>query len=142
MRPRLTSGIDALLERLDAGAFHHLRESLLRTLAQLEVGGDDVLDDIGDLGVAHRRTDQGAEPGVLVGAPADRDLIELLVVLLDAENADVADMMMAAGVDAAGDVDVQPAEIARHVEVAEAAGDLLRDRDRARIGEAAVVEAG
>ena len=71
--------------------------------------------------VGHRRTDQRAERGVLVGAAAERDLIELLAVLLDAENADVADVMMAAGIDAAGNVDVQPAEIARQIEVAEAA---------------------
>ena len=50
---------------------------------------------------------------VLVGTAADRDLIELLAVLLDAENADVADMVMAAGIDAAGNIDVQAAEIVR-----------------------------
>ena len=84
---------------------------------------------------------QGAELRLLVGAAADGDLVELLAVLLDAENADVADVMMAAGVDAAGDVDVQLAEVAREVEIAEAPRQLLRDGNRARIGEAAVVEA-
>ncbi len=91
--------------------------------------------------IGHRGADQGAELGLLVGAAADRDLVELLAVLLDAENADVADMMMAAGIDAAGDVDVQPAEIAGEFEVAEPPGQFLGDRDRARIGEAAIVEA-
>ena len=62
--------------------------------------------------VRHGRTDQRAELRILVGAAAERDLIELLAVLLDAENADMADMMMAAGIDAAGNVDVQPAEVA------------------------------
>ena len=33
----------------------------------------------------------------------------------------MADVMMAAGIDAAGDVDVQPAEIALQVEIVEAA---------------------
>ena len=108
-----------------------MREGLLRTLAQFQIGGDDVLDHVGDFGVAHRRANQRAEPGFLVGAPTDSDLIKLLVVLLDAENADVADVMMAAGVDAAGNVDVQPAEIARDVEIAEAAGNLLRHFERA-----------
>ena len=81
-------------------------------LAQFDIGRDHVLDHIRDLVVGHRRTEQRAELGVLVGAAAERDLVELLAVLLDAENADMADMMMAAGIDAAGDIDVQPAEIA------------------------------
>jgi hypothetical protein len=37
---------------------------------------------------------------------------------------------------------VHPAEIALQVEIGEAARDLLRDRDRTRIGEAAIIEAG
>ena len=51
------------------------------------------------------------------------------------------DVMMAAGVDTAGNVDVQPSEVVRQVEIAEPAADLLRHRDGARIGEAAIVEA-
>src|SRR5207244_6333843 len=92
------------------------------------------------LGVGDRRAEQIAEPRPLVGPAADGELIELLAVLLDAEDADVADMVVAARVDAARDVDVQPAELLGEAEVAEAASDLLRDRDRARVGEAAVVE--
>ena len=52
----------------------------------------------------------------------------------------MADVMMAAGIDAAGNVDVQPPEIVRQVEILEPARDLLGHRDRARIGEAAIVE--
>ena len=48
---------------------------------------------------------------VLVGLAAERDLVDLFAVLLDPENADVADVMVAAGIDAAGNIDVQPAEI-------------------------------
>ena len=91
--------------------------------------------------IGHRRPDQLAERRVLVRLAADRDLIELLAVLLDAEDADMADMVMAAGIDAAGNVDVQPAEIALQIEIVETPRDLLRDRDRARIGEAAIIEA-
>ena len=116
-------------------------EQFVRPLAQLDIGRGDILDDVGHLRVGHRRTDQRAELGILVGLAAERDLIEFLAVLLDAENADMADMVMAAGIDAAGNIDVQPAKIARQVVVAEAARDLLRDRDRARVGEAAIIEA-
>src|ERR1039458_8129393 len=141
-RPRLTSGIDTLPEWLDAGAIDRLQEGFLRVLAQFEIGGDDVLDHVGDVGVAHRRADQRAERGGLVSPAADRDLIELFIVLLDAENADVADVMMAAGVDASGNVDVQRAEIAGEVAIAEPPADLLRHRNGAGVRQAAIVEAG
>src|SRR5262245_23817280 len=141
MRPALTSGIDALLERLDADALDGIDEELVRSLAQLEIGGGYVLDHVGDLAIRHRRTQNRAELGALVGTAADRDLVIFFAVLLDAEDADVADVMVPAGIDAARDVDVQPAEIAGQIEVAEAARDLLGHRDRAGIGQAAIVQA-
>ena len=49
--------------------------------------------------------------------------------------------MVPARIDAAGDVDVQPSEIAGQIEIAKAACDLLGDRDRAGIRQAAIVEA-
>src|SRR5580704_7313339 len=115
--PCLTSRIDTLPEWLDAEPLDGVDEQLVGPLAQLHVSRDHVLDDIGNLRIGHRRADQGAELGVLVGAAADGDLIELLAVLLDAENADMADVMMAAGIDAARNVDVEPAEAARQIEI-------------------------
>ena len=67
-------------------------------------------------------------------------LVEFLAVLLHPENADVADVMVAAGVNAAGNIDVQTAERARQIVIAETPRQLLRDRDRARVGEVAIVE--
>src|SRR5262245_13795703 len=141
IRPALTSGIDTLLERFDAEALDRLDEVLVRPRAQLEIGSGDVLDHVGDLAVPHGGTENGAEPGGVVRPAADRHLVKFLAVLLDAEDPDMADMVVAAGVDAARDVDVQPPETAGEVEILEAAGDLLGDRDGARVGEAAIVEA-
>src|ERR1043166_7218769 len=141
MRPALMSCMDALLERLDADALDRVEEDFARPLAQLHVGRDDVLDHVGDLAGGHRGTEQRAQLRVLVGAAADRDLIIFLAVLLDAEDADVADVMMAAGVDAAGNVDVQPVEPAGEIEIAEPARQLLGDRDRAGVRQRAIVEA-
>src|SRR5215469_13034595 len=141
-RPALTSRIDALLEWIDADARDGIDENLVRPLAQLEIGGGDVLDHIGDLAVRHRRPKDLAELGALVGTAADRHLVVFLAVLLDAEDADVPDVMVTAGVDAAGDVDVQPSEVASQIESLEAARDLLGHRDRARVGQAAIVETG
>src|SRR3954471_1566238 len=138
--PPLTSGIDALLEGLDTEALHRVDEQLLRPLAQCKIGFDDVLDDVGDLVELDAGADQIAQRGTLVGTAADGDLVDLLTVLLDAENADMTDMVMAAGVDAAGDVDVEPADQIGELVVGEAPRQLLRDRDRARIRQRAIVE--
>src|SRR5579864_2183653 len=86
MCPPLTSGIDALPERFDAEPLHAVDEQLVGAGAQRQIRLDDILDDVGDLAIGHGRPDQRAELGVLVGAAADRDLIEFLAVLLDAEN--------------------------------------------------------
>src|SRR5262245_6772207 len=61
MWPALTSGIDALLERLDTDPFDGVDEMLIRPLAQLEISGGDVLDHVGDLAVGHGGAENGAE---------------------------------------------------------------------------------
>src|SRR5215469_2707550 len=48
-RPALTSGIDTLLERLDANPTEGVEENFVGPRAQFEVGGGDVLDHVGDL---------------------------------------------------------------------------------------------
>ena len=54
----------------------------------------------------------------------------------------MADMMMAAGIDAAGDVDLERADLMLPLEIGEPSRDRLRDRDRAGGGQRAIVEAG
>src|SRR5947199_5878269 len=58
----------------------------------------------------------------------------LLAFLVDAEDADMADMVMAAGIDAAGDVDEQLADIVLALEIGEALGDALRRSEERRVG--------
>src|SRR6202021_2954242 len=82
--PFLTSGIDPLPERFDAEPLHRVDEQLIGTGAERQISLDDILDHIGDFSIGHRGSDQGADHGMLVGAAADRDLIEFLAVLLDA----------------------------------------------------------
>src|SRR5581483_8364592 len=108
--PFLTSGIDPLPERFDAEPLHRIDKKFVRALAQRKISFDDVLDHVGDFRKRNRRTDQNAKFGILVGTAADGDLIEFLAVLLHAENADMANMMMAACVDTTGNVDMQPAD--------------------------------
>ena len=52
----------------------------------------------------------------------------------------MADMMMTAGVDAARDLELQFADIVLPFEVGKAPADRLRDRDRAGVGERAIIE--
>src|SRR5262245_14042949 len=100
-RPLLMSGIYALLEGLHAETLDGLNEGFVRLLPQFEVGGDDLLDHVSNLRIRDGRSEQRSKLRPLVGTATKGDLIEFLAVLLDAENADVADVMVAAGIDAA-----------------------------------------
>src|SRR5690349_1747453 len=79
---------------------------------------------------------------------ADLDLVPLFAVLVDAEDADVADVMLAAGVDAARDVQVDLTNVVQIVEIVEAPlyrlghGNGFRVRERAQIAARAGDEIG
>src|ERR1700733_11399074 len=135
------SGIDALLEWIDSEALDGGEETLVRSVAQFEVGGHDLFDHVGHLPIGNGGPQQCAEFRGFVGTTAKRDLIELFAVLLHPQYADIADMMMPAGIDAAGDVDVQLPEITGKVEIAKAMRQLLGDRYGAGIGKTAIIEA-
>ncbi len=81
-----------------------------------------------------------ADGGFLVRAAAEEDLVEFLALLVDAENADVADMVVAAGVDAARHVDVQRADFVLEFRIGEQRLDFVGDGDRTGVGEVAIVE--
>jgi hypothetical protein len=70
---------------------------------------------------------------------AERDLVELGVVLVDTEHADVADVVVTASVHAAGDVEVDIADVEQIVEVVETRLDCGGDRDRFGVGQIAEV---
>src|SRR3546814_1354788 len=104
----------------------------LSLAALLQVGGNDVVDGLDHLVVGEGGADDLPERSVLVGAAAEGDLVEFLALLVDAEDADVAHVMMAAGVDAAGDLDLEVADLVLAFQVAEALGDALGDGDGSR----------
>ena len=95
--------------------------------AQLAVDLDDALDGGGDLRLRHRGPDDLAQCGEAVGRAAEGDLVPLLAVLIDAEDADVPDMVVAAGIHAAGHLDLDLAQVVEIVEIVEALLDLLGD---------------
>src|SRR6185369_10466169 len=139
-RPLIRVAIDAFLERLDANALHDVDEAFGVAVAVLEVALDQRLDHVGYVGAREGGPEDLAQrSGRLIAA--DLDLVPLLAVLVDAEDADVSDMVVAAGVHAAGDVEVELADLVQVVEVVEALLDRLRHRDRLRVGERAEVAA-
>ena len=133
------------LERVDADAPDGVDETLVGG-ALRAVGVDHGLDGVGHFVGRERRADHlagtpRAAERRAVGA-AERDLVPLLAVLVDAEDADVAAVVVAAGIDAAADVQVDVADVVELVEVGEAFGDLGRERDGAGVGQRAEVAAG
>src|SRR4051812_32472896 len=140
-RPALSSGIELLLERLLAGAAVDLDKRLLLAPAQLEIGLDDTLDRVRHLFGREAGADDLADRRLVVGAAAQRDLVEFLALLVEAEDADMPDMVMAAGVDAARDLDLQVADGALAFQGREPRADRLRDRDRTRGGQRAIIHA-
>src|SRR6185437_5306897 len=137
--PSSTRSIERFFERCLADAAIGCGETLA-LLAQPQIDLDQGIDRGRHVVALDRRADDRADRGVVSGIAAQRELIDLIAILIDAQNADMAEVMMAAGIDAAGHLDVEGADrvfLGGHV-----LGDRLRHRDRARRGEAAIIEAG
>src|ERR1700733_6063509 len=135
------SGIGALLERFEADAAHGIEEAFA-AFAFFEIGVDHALNRIDDLMLAEAGTQDFADGGVFRAGAAQLQLVEFDAFLVDAENADVSGVMMAAGIDAAGNLDLEFADVALVFEIGEALRKALRNGDRTRIGEIAIIEAG
>src|SRR5690606_36702518 len=100
-------GIYALIEEADAKVMHGVSEALVFAFTVADIGFDQRADHVRNFRGGKRRADDVAEVGVIALATADRDLVPLGAALVDAEDADVADVMVPAGVHAAGDVEVK-----------------------------------
>src|SRR5262245_22417917 len=97
---RSSRAIESLLERLRADAAPGVEESLsIAALRKIRL--DDGVDRLRHRFRAEARADDRADGRVVLRVAAERNLIELGAFLIDAENADIAGVVMAAGVDAA-----------------------------------------
>src|SRR3569623_2111704 len=140
-RKRSRSPIDRLLERIEAEPAIGVDEAFaVLTRAEIDVGH--LFDRVDDAVLVEAGAGDAAEAGILRARAAEQQLVVLGALTIDAEDASVAGMVMAAGVDAAADLELQLAQFALAPVIGEARGDLLRDRDRAGIGEAAIIETG
>src|SRR5574343_1119502 len=117
-----TAFVNTVLERVDADAVEGVEETLVG-MAVLDVNLDDLVDHVGHFISGERGADHLAELGIVALAAAQRDLIELGVVLVNTEHADVPDMVVAAGVHAARNVEVELADVEEVVEIIEAGLD-------------------
>src|SRR5262245_53772295 len=106
-----SSGIKRFLEGCDAQAAVSRKEGFIIVVAELQIGIDHRLDRIDDaVGTEARARDRGKR-GVFRAGAAKQELIVLLAAFLHAQDADVTDMMVSAGVDAAGNLDLQVANL-------------------------------
>src|SRR4029079_9409176 len=101
----MSRGIDAFLERFGTDAPHRVDEALAG-VAMIDVSVDQPRDDVGHVLRSEGGADDLAERGVVALRAADRHLVPLAAVLVDAEDADVSDVMLATRVHAAGHVEV------------------------------------
>src|ERR1700728_4483793 len=85
--------IDALLERLGRDAADGVNESLI-LVAQLAIHIENALHGGRDLFLRHRGTNDVPEAAGFARRAADGDLVPLLAVLIHAQDADVADVMV------------------------------------------------
>ena len=137
----MSFGIDTLLEDFDADAAVG-GEEFFTGLAMVEIGVDHFLDHIGHVFGGEGRAQDVAYAGVMAGGAAQGHLVELFAFLVDTQNADIADMVMAAGIHAAGDVQVQLADVVDHVQVVETTLYGFGDGNGLGIGQRAEVAAG
>src|SRR5438874_514431 len=140
----ISAAINPLLERFDADAMHHVDEALGVAVAALEVALDQPLDDVRYLGPRERWAEHFAKRSLharadLALVSAHFNLVPLLTVLIDTEDADVAHMVVTTGIHAAGDVEVQLADVVQVIEIIEAPLDRLGNGNRLGIGKRAKV---
>jgi hypothetical protein len=120
---------------------HGVDEALL-FVAHRAVHLHDALERCGDLLLRDRGADDLPERGGAAGGGApEGDLVPLLAVLVDAEHADVADVVMAAGIHAAGHLQLDLAQVVEVVEIIKVRLDLSCDIEGAGVGERAEVQA-
>src|SRR6266853_882595 len=104
-------------------------------VAAREVALDQLFDHVGDLGSCEGRPDDLAEGGAAAGpdfalVAADLDLVPLLAALVDAENADMADVVVAAGVHTSRNVHIDFTDVMQVVEIVETLLNCLGHRNR------------
>src|SRR5690606_10604870 len=98
--------IDALLERVDSDTAEGIEEGFFFG-ALLDVDANQLFDHVSHLLLGKGGAKDLRQCRVTACTATDGHLVELLTFLVHAENADMANVMVAAGVHAAGNVQIQ-----------------------------------
>src|SRR5690606_18057718 len=138
--PLIICRIHSLLVRGHADALVGVDEALFRG-AVFYIYVDQPLNDDGHLISGEGRAEDLADGRVAAGFAAQGHLVELLAFLVHTENADMADVVMAAGVHAAGNVQLQFTDVRQVVEIVELLMNGIGDRNRLGVGQGAEVAA-
>src|SRR3989338_3931234 len=132
--------IYALLERVDANTAEGVEETLFFGAA-LDIDLDDLVDNISHVRFGERWTEDLRQAGATASAAAEGHLIELLTFLVHPEDADMADVVVTAGVHATGDIQVDIADVEQVIQVVKTALNGFGNRDRLGVGQRAEVAA-
>src|SRR6185503_10687745 len=121
--------ISDVLERLHPDTPVSIQEPFaLRALLEIEIHHS--LHSVGDFMGGEARAHDLADAGVFRTRAAQQELVIFHAFLIDTQNADMAGVMMAAGIDAAGNLEFELADIMLASEISEALGDVLRHGNR------------
>src|ERR1700676_230237 len=134
--------IHPLLKWFDTDAAHGIDKAFIVPMPLAHIDFEQPGNGVGYLLFRHRWADDFAKRRRTGRRTADGDLIPLLAVLIDAENPDVADVMMAASVHTARHLDLDRAQVVEIIQIVEARVYLLGHVDRAGIGETAEIQPG
>src|SRR5262249_6433459 len=130
-RPRGSRAVRGFAERLGPDPAVALEKRLVLAASLREVARQHLLDGVGNQALGQCRSEDASERGRVAVVTAEHELVGLLAVLVDAEDADVGDVMVTARVDAAADLDAARPHVLLVVEVVEASRQLEGERDRA-----------
>src|SRR5262245_41518101 len=132
--------IESLLERRHTDTPVGGKEVLLRAGPQIKICIDERFDRTDDFVRGESTAREGADRAIFAGVAAKCDLIGLGAGLFEAENSDVADMVMPAGIDAARNIDFEFTNLPRAGAISETLGDPLGDGNRAGGCKSAIIE--
>src|SRR5688572_2468547 len=130
----LSRGIKSILEGLGAKAPIGSEEWFFLAASELQIGLDDFLDRVRYLFGGKARTKDLADRGAFGRRAAKRDLVEFLAPLIQTEYADMTDVMVAASIDAAGNIDFQRPDFLLPGKIGKPPRYPLRDRYRTSCG--------
>src|SRR5471032_540919 len=133
-------GVHKFLERRDAQALRTVGERFV-FVAIAHIHLQQAAYHFRHLQRGERWSDDLADGGVVALRAADRHLVPFAAVLVDAQHADAADVVVAAGVDAARDIQFDLADVVLEVDIVEALRDGGGDRQRFGVGQRAEVAA-